>query len=174
MGLEKFIQLASRSGINLHGFWKSELWSAETYSRIVSILWSFGAYHRLMPHSPPPAPRDPMSVIQPDPSFYSPLQTQVLISAPHHSVSVSALLDSGSAGNFISSKLCNTLQIPKVRVKEALQVHSITGKLLNRTAMHLSAEPVTLTVGALHEENITLLVLENSTSDIILGRNSLG
>ncbi|KAK3568389.1 hypothetical protein QTP86_005569 [Hemibagrus guttatus] len=50
------------------------------------------------------------------------------------------------------------------------QVRSITGKPLGRRQVSHSAGPVRLQIGALHVEETTLLVLEESTADIILGR----
>ncbi len=50
------------------------------------------------------------------------------------------------------------------------QVQSITGKPISRRYVRLSAGPVQLRVGLLHNEQIHLLVLRGSTMDIILGQ----
>ncbi|KAK3566009.1 hypothetical protein QTP86_024197 [Hemibagrus guttatus] len=49
------------------------------------------------------------------------------------------------------------------------QIQSITGKPVSRRQVSCSAGPVLLQVGVLHVEEITLLVLEESTADVILG-----
>ncbi|KAK3535061.1 hypothetical protein QTP70_002592 [Hemibagrus guttatus] len=81
-----------------------------------------------------------------------------------------ALLDSGSAGNFISGTLCRQLGLRTKATTTPYQVRSITGKPLGRRQVSHSAGPVRLQIGALHVEETTLLVLEESTADIILGR----
>ncbi|KAK3520990.1 hypothetical protein QTP86_002387, partial [Hemibagrus guttatus] len=81
-----------------------------------------------------------------------------------------ALLDSGSAGNFISGTLCRQLGLRTKAPTTPYQVRSITGKPLGRRQVSHSAGPVRLQIGALHVEETTLLVLEESTADIILGR----
>ncbi|KAK3568755.1 hypothetical protein QTP86_016279 [Hemibagrus guttatus] len=80
-----------------------------------------------------------------------------------------ALLDSGSAGNFISGTLCRQLGLRTKATTTPYQVQSITGKPLGRRQVSHSAGPVRLQIGALHVEETTLLVLEESTADIILG-----
>ncbi|XP_048021462.1 NLR family CARD domain-containing protein 3-like [Megalobrama amblycephala] len=80
---------------------------------------------------------------------------------------VVALLDSGSAGNFISGALCRQL---KLKTSPSIyQVHSITGKPLSRTKISCCVGPLQLRVGILHVEDIHLLVLEESTADVVLG-----
>ncbi|KAK3565620.1 hypothetical protein QTP86_012943 [Hemibagrus guttatus] len=68
---------------------------------------------------------------------------------PARSVVTRVLLDSGSAGNFISGALCRQLRLKLTATQKAYQIHA---------------------VGALHCEELHLLVLENATTDIILGR----
>ncbi|KAK3506565.1 hypothetical protein QTP70_009903 [Hemibagrus guttatus] len=50
------------------------------------------------------------------------------------------------------------------------QIQSITGRPVSRRQVSQSAGPVLLQIGVLHVEEITLLVLEESTADVILGR----
>ncbi|KAK3543168.1 hypothetical protein QTP70_012273 [Hemibagrus guttatus] len=87
---------------------------------------------------------------------------------PARSVVTRALLDSGSAGNFISGALCRQLRLKLTATQKAYQIHAVTGRTL-QTVHHL-AGPLSLQVGALHCEELHLLVLENATTDIILGR----
>ncbi|ROJ30503.1 Retrotransposon-like protein 1 [Anabarilius grahami] len=80
-----------------------------------------------------------------------------------------ALLDSGSAGNFISGSLCRQLKLKTTPSPLIYQVHSITGKPLSRKMIRRCVGPLQLRVGILHTENIHLLVLEDSTADVVLG-----
>ncbi|KAK3535368.1 hypothetical protein QTP70_010217 [Hemibagrus guttatus] len=96
--------------------------------------------------------------------------------APGHAIPVCpirpplvALLDSGSAGNFISGTLCRQLGFRTKATATPYQIQSITGKPASRRQVSRSAGPLLLQVGVLHVEEITLLVLEESTADVILG-----
>ncbi|KAK3506598.1 hypothetical protein QTP70_010865 [Hemibagrus guttatus] len=78
-----------------------------------------------------------------------------------------ALLDSGSAGNFISGALCRQLQLKTTATPKIYQIHSVTGKPLRQVQYIVG--PLHLQVGILHMEEIHLLVLEDSMADVILG-----
>ncbi|KAK3575091.1 hypothetical protein QTP86_020705 [Hemibagrus guttatus] len=78
------------------------------------------------------------------------------------------LLDSGSAGNFISGALCRQLRLKLTATQKVYQIHAVTGRTL-QTVRHL-AGPLPVQVGALHSEELHLLVLEDATADIVLGR----
>ncbi|KAK3545818.1 hypothetical protein QTP70_015178 [Hemibagrus guttatus] len=89
-----------------------------------------------------------------------------------HSPSTShvvALLDSGSAGNFISGALCRQLGLRTTATLTAYQIRSITGRPVSRRQVSRSVGPLLLQIGVLHVEEIALLVLEESTADVILG-----
>ncbi|KAK3542222.1 hypothetical protein QTP86_018469 [Hemibagrus guttatus] len=80
-------------------------------------------------------------------------------------------LDSGSAGNFISGALCHQLQLKTTATPKIYQIHSVTGKPLRQ--VQYSVGPLHLQVSILHTEEIHLLVLEDSTVDVILGHPGL-
>ncbi|ROL42267.1 Retrotransposon-derived protein PEG10 [Anabarilius grahami] len=80
---------------------------------------------------------------------------------------VNAFIDSGSAGNFISGALCRQLNIKTVSSPKVYQIHAVTGRPL-RQVRHMVG-PLRLQIGILHQEEIHMLVLEDSTSDVILG-----
>ncbi len=61
-----------------------------------------------------------------------PLTTIVQLTTPLHCISVHALLDSGSAGNFISADLCHQLQLKKRLNDIPYKIQSITGSPLGR------------------------------------------
>ncbi len=145
--------------------------SAERQRRITRGLCLYcGNGGHVISTCPIRPPRLLVSAIQPIPQNMKPLSIVVTLIAPNVSVSVNALLDSGSAGNFISGSLCRQLKIHTAINSKVYQVQSVTGKPLSRHNVRLTAGPVHLRVGILHEEDINLLVLEEATSDIILGR----
>ncbi|ROL48293.1 Retrotransposon-like protein 1 [Anabarilius grahami] len=81
-----------------------------------------------------------------------------------------ALLDSGSAGNFVSGALCRQLRLKTSPSLTIYQINSITGRPLSRKSVRTVAGPIKLQVGLLHQEELHLLVLEDSTADMVLGR----
>ncbi|KAL0172102.1 hypothetical protein M9458_032413, partial [Cirrhinus mrigala] len=99
-----------------------------------------------------------------------PLTTNVQLTTLSSSVAVTALIDSGSAGNFISGTLCHQLQLRTEATSRIYQIQSITGEITSRTRIHRKCEPINLQIGLLHKEDIQLLVPEGATVDIILGR----
>lgn len=114
----------------------------------------------------PVHPPQPMvSVLKSTISKMSPPTTIVMLTASNVSIPVHALLDSGSAGNFISGSLCRQLKLPTI-----YQAQSVTGKPLSRRHIQCSAGSLRIHVGLLHVETLHLLVLEDSTADVILGR----
>ncbi|KAK3536778.1 hypothetical protein QTP86_025088, partial [Hemibagrus guttatus] len=128
-----------------------------------------GAPGHALPECPIRPPRPMVSTIVPSLPQMKPLTTHGTLSTTLSSVSVVALLDSGSAGNFISGTLCRQLGLRTKATTTPYQIWSITGKPLGRRQVSHSAGPVRLQIGALHVEETTLLVLEESTADIILG-----
>ncbi len=115
-------------------------------------------------------PRLLVSSMTISPLHVAPLSTIVSLISADVIISVTALIDSGSEGNFISGDLCRQLQLPKTLSPTPFTAKSVTGKALNPGYVKHRIKPITLRVGCLHEEPFTPLVLENSTSAIILGR----
>ncbi len=115
--------------------------------------------------SRPPRPAVSTLHIEPEISIL-PLMTVQLLT-PHHSVTVSTLVDSGSSGNFISQTLLKHLDLPRKWQTPELKIETIQGKPLGR--IKYRSPPVTLQVGCFHQETISFLVLEGPTIDIILG-----
>ncbi|KAK3531089.1 hypothetical protein QTP70_010364 [Hemibagrus guttatus] len=112
--------------------------------------------------------RSVVSALLPVLNIKKPLSIVVSLTVSDLCLSACALLDSGSAGNFISGALCRQLRLKLTATQKAYQIHAVTGRTL-QTVHHL-AGPLSLQVGALHCEELHLLVLENATTDIILGR----
>ncbi len=87
----------------------------------------------------PPCPAVSTLQLEPDVSTLSLLPVQLL--TPESSVSVSALVDSGSSGNFISQALLTRLNLPHKRKPRELRVETIQGKPLGRGTVNYRASP---------------------------------
>ncbi|KAK3529708.1 hypothetical protein QTP70_034700 [Hemibagrus guttatus] len=111
-----------------------------------------------------------VSSLFPTQNIRKPLSVLVRLTTHDFCVSATVLLDSGSAGNFISGALCRQLQLPTAATPRIYQVHAVTGKLLRQ--VRRQAGPLRLHIGVMHTEEIVLMVLEdsNSTADVVLGR----
>ncbi|KAK3507044.1 hypothetical protein QTP70_001909, partial [Hemibagrus guttatus] len=112
----------------------------------------------------------PVCPIHPHLPHMKPLSTHGTLTTARTSVTVVALLDSGSAANFISGTLCRQLGLRTKATATQYQIRCITGKPVSHRRVHHSASPVLLQVVLLHVEETTFLVLEESMADIILGR----
>ncbi|XP_044044042.1 uncharacterized protein LOC122872197 [Siniperca chuatsi] len=115
-------------------------------------------------------PRPMVSVILPSLPCSKPLSTEITLVTQNFSIPVQALIDSGSAGNFISGSLCRQLGIKTFITPTSYQVRAIPGKAISRRGIQRATYAVTIRVGLLHEEQQHLMVLEGSTAEVILGR----
>ncbi|KAK3569088.1 hypothetical protein QTP86_022131 [Hemibagrus guttatus] len=102
-----------------------------------------------------------VSSLFPTQNISKPLSVLVSLTTHDFCVSATALIDSGSAGNFISGALCRQLQLPTAATPKIYQVHAVTGKLLRQ--VRRQAGPLRLHIGVMHTEEIVLMVLEDST-----------
>lgn len=87
--------------------------------------------------------------------------TNVRLTASHITVTVAALLNSGSANNF----LCRYLKIKTIPTKKFYQIQSMTEKPLSWRSVQQLAGPINFKIVLFHQEEIMLLVLKESTSD---------
>ncbi len=111
-----------------------------------------------------------MSSVQLPPQIAPLVRTTVQILTPQICVSAQALIDSGSAGNFISPQILQELNVRKKRCSQDLRIHTIQGKPLGRGHIRHLSSTLKLRNGCLHTEEIVFMVLEGSTTDIILRR----
>ncbi len=95
------------------------------------------------------------------------LNVQLLTSV--QSIAASALVDSGSSGNFISQDLIDCLHLPRQWHARELRVETIIGKPLGRGCVRFETPPLRLWFRNLHEEEFIFLLLEEATVDLILG-----
>ncbi len=93
-----------------------------------------------------------LSIIQ------SSLYTKVTANSAYISVSVNAVLDPGSAGNFISAASSTSNQSSEPQYSP---IHSVTGKPLGKRIITFCAKTITLNVSCTHVEEISFLVTES-------------
>ncbi len=84
------------------------------------------------------------------------------------SYSVRILMDSGAAGNFISSRTLAGFKIPHCKNDTTYQTTTVQGKPLGRGLVCSHTPEVSLHIGCFHEERISLLVLEEAVVDVVL------
>ncbi len=149
----------------------NRLTASERQIRLTQHLCLYcGASGHMILACPLRPPRPMVTAIQPSIQKMNPLSTCAQLIVSKNVISVSALLDSGSAGNFISRSLCHHLRLSTSTTETLYEVQSITGKPLTRRHIRYRVGPLQLQIGQLHIETLHLLVLEGSTVDIILGR----
>ncbi|KAK3510435.1 hypothetical protein QTP70_006850 [Hemibagrus guttatus] len=147
----------------------SRLSSTEQQRRLTLNLYFYcGHTGHYISECPIRPGRSMVSVILPPLSKMKPLTIVVTLTAADSCLLDNALLDSGSAGNFISGALCRQLQLKTITMPKIYQIHVVTEKPLCQ--VRSSVGPLWLQIGVLHTEEIQLLVLEDSMADGILGR----
>ncbi|ROL43801.1 Retrotransposon-derived protein PEG10 [Anabarilius grahami] len=129
-----------------------------------------GAPGHVIAACPTRPPRPMVSAIIPSPHKMKPLTTVVNLTAADISLTVVALLDSGSAGNFVSGTLCRQLRLKTSPSPMIYQISVSQLQPLSRKSVLTVAGPIKLQVGLLHQEELHLLVLKDSTADVVLGR----
>uniref|UniRef100_A0A8C1GDW5 ribonuclease H n=1 Tax=Cyprinus carpio TaxID=7962 RepID=A0A8C1GDW5_CYPCA len=126
-----------------------------------------GHFLRLCPSRPP---RLMVSSIFNTPSVSSPLTISVTLMSPSFNVSVSAIIDSGSAGDFISGELSSRLNLKRITTPKPYSIHAVIGEIINKGYVNYQIKPVILCVERDHQECFHPFILENCQTDIILGR----
>ncbi|KAK3548024.1 hypothetical protein QTP70_002689 [Hemibagrus guttatus] len=142
--------------------WERQRWLAQ------SCCFYCGGSGHFVAKCPIRPARALVSSLFPTQNIRKPFSVLVSLTTHDFCVSATALLDSGSAGNFISGALCRQLQLPTAATPRKYQVHAVTGKLLRQVRRH--AGPLRLHIGVMHTEEIVLMVLEDSTADVVFGR----
>lgn len=104
---------------------------AERQHRLTQNLCLYcGAGGHAISSCPIRPPRPLVSAVSSPSIKLSPLTTTVSLITANHVATVIALLDSGSAGNFISGQLCRQLNLQKTSAPTPYKVQSVTGKTL--------------------------------------------
>lgn len=120
MGLEKIVKISIRVAHNMQGCMEHQQGQFFSSPHQPEYVGSpEGACYQSLPHSSSPSSGE-----------FSPLTYIVCLTASDISISINALIDSGSARNFISGKLCDHLKLKKKCTEVCYKIHSITGKPL--------------------------------------------
>lgn len=93
-------------------------------------------------------PRPSVSTMHQNPVISKLTSMSVQLVTPECTVSVSALVDSSSSGNFISQSLLSRLQLPCCRHAQELRVETIQGKPLGCGRVKFQAPPLILKLGS--------------------------
>uniref|UniRef100_A0A3B1J024 ribonuclease H n=1 Tax=Astyanax mexicanus TaxID=7994 RepID=A0A3B1J024_ASTMX len=93
----------------------------------------------------------------------------VIITTPTDVFCVSALVDSGSEGNFISLDLVEEHAIPTKVLSKSISIHAIDGETVRSKPVTLQTLPLTLQASALHVEQLSLYVLPRTEHPLVLG-----
>ncbi|KAL0186760.1 hypothetical protein M9458_018430, partial [Cirrhinus mrigala] len=115
-------------------------------------------------------PRPMVSTLSTEVEISSLTMLPVTLHTSNSSLCVSALVDFESSGNFISQECLNQLQLTRRPHIHLLVVKTIQGKPLGCRKIRFSSPFITLQVGLFHYEEMRFLVLEDSTTSIILGQ----
>ncbi len=115
-------------------------------------------------------PRPVVSTIQIAPDISNMSLVDALLRYQDQSFPVKILMDSGAAGNFISSRALTGFKIPRRRNDATYQITTVQGKPLGRGLVRYHTPEVSLHIGCFHIERISLLVLEEAVVDVVLGR----
>ncbi|KAK3510911.1 hypothetical protein QTP70_025547 [Hemibagrus guttatus] len=121
----------------------SHLTPAEWQRRLTqNLCLSCGAPGHAISACPIRPPHPMVSTIFPSTPKMKPLTTIGTLTAAHLSISVVALLDSGSAGNFISGALCRQLGLRTTATSTTYQIRSITRRPVSRRQATSIASPL--------------------------------
>lgn len=71
---------------------------------------------------------------------------------------LTALIDSDTAGNFIDQDTVTQLNIPVQPLQQPCKIQDIDGAPIGRGTISHCTEPLSLQIGALHKESITLYI----------------
>ncbi len=111
----------------------SRLSLTERHRRLSQGLCLYcGASGHTITTCPVHPPRLMVSAITPQVTNMCPLTTVVQLTAHDVSLSVVALIDSGSAANFIAGTLSRQLHLPTTNTSKIYQIQSVTGQPLGR------------------------------------------
>ncbi len=84
-------------------------------------------------------------------------------------VEMTALIDSGAAGNFIDINFANSYNLPLVTCETRLAVTALDGRPLGPGLVQFKTQVLTLKTGSLHIERICLFAIDSPQNPVILG-----
>ncbi len=125
----------------------TRLTHAKRTLRFAAVLCLYcAAADHFIQNCPVRPPRPAVSTLQLEPDI-STLSLLSVLLTPDHSVAISALVDSGSSGKFISQDLLSSLHLPKRCHAQELRVETIQGNLLGCGRVRYTAHPLKLCLG---------------------------
>ncbi|KAL0150452.1 hypothetical protein M9458_054269 [Cirrhinus mrigala] len=113
-------------------------------------------------------PRPPTSVSSDELSLNR-CEIPVTLGSGRVSVKTTALIDSGSAGNFIDADFITTNRLPVLSCSPHVTVAALDGRPLGSGKIHLTTNDLTLRIEPCHLETIRFFVISSPQSPIILG-----
>ncbi|KAK3511510.1 hypothetical protein QTP70_008991 [Hemibagrus guttatus] len=128
-----------------------------------------GENYYLLQTCPARPPRPTVSTIHISSTIATPRYHDAVLIHASRSFSVKVLFDSGSSGNFISSHQLSTCKVPRQRNPTQYRITTIQGKPLGKGLVQWKTPELTLQIGCLHEEMLSLLVLEESAGTPLAG-----
>ncbi|KAI2651181.1 Transposon Tf2-9 polyprotein [Labeo rohita] len=129
-----------------------------------------GSKDHLLSTCPVRPPRKSMSAIQLTPSVASIPHINASLISGSSAVSVKVLVDSGASGNFISSRCLERYRLPSQTCATPYQITTIQGHPLEDGRVCWRTPELELRMGCFHHEHLTLVVLQKSIVDVVLGR----
>lgn len=99
----------------------------------------------------------------------TPMDILIIIHYANRSHVLSALIDSGSSGNFMDQQVAERLGISLHRLRHPPQIYSINSAPIGRGSTTHCTETISLQTSWLHEEKIILLITYSPKHDVIFG-----
>ncbi|KAI2657297.1 Transposon Tf2-9 polyprotein [Labeo rohita] len=145
--------------------------AAERYRRVSQglCLYCGGDGHSLS-SCPIRPPRSSVSIMKISPEVISMSKISVHLLIKNSIFTVQALIDSGASGNFISLNTLRNLDLPALPQNPQYHISTIRGEPLGPGRVKQRSSVCHLQIGNFHIEEISFLVLEGATVDIVLGR----
>ncbi|KAL1280048.1 hypothetical protein QQF64_014648 [Cirrhinus molitorella] len=113
-------------------------------------------------------PRRSDSVSEP-PNLSTSLTISVKLSFGGTTISTTALIDSGAAGNFIDVQLVETYKIPQISCLSPIAVEALDGRPLGPGTIQSTTADLTLQTDPNHQERIRLFILPSPSTPVVLG-----
>lgn len=91
-------------------------------------------------------PRLVVSSVLPQSSVSTPLTISGNLKFIGLDVEATAIVDSGSAGNFISGKFVKTHRLQRTRTSKPYSIYAVTGEIINKGYVTSQIAPITLSI----------------------------
>ncbi|KAL0154660.1 hypothetical protein M9458_048923, partial [Cirrhinus mrigala] len=99
----------------------------------------------------------------------STIQLPVVLHVANQTITTTALIDSGAAGNFISAEFARKHNIALTPFSSFLAVEALDGRPLGEGSVQNVTETIRMHIGALHKESIQFYTIQSAHHKLILG-----